>query len=214
MGQTSTSAEHVMRQQTRIVTSGGHECLIHAEIRWILFDAVGTLIYADPPVADVYHAASHEFGSRLTVDEIRRRFASALSASRCSGSFTNESQERERWRLIVSQVIDDVPGHQEAIFERLWNHFGQPRHWRLYNDVAGAFGKLTKRGYRLGIASNFDARLRQIVAGHPPLAACNEVFVSSEVGFTKPDLRFFRTIEDRLRGFRHTDRARRRRRNQ
>src|SRR5690242_8157405 len=99
---------------------------LHDGIRWVLFDAVGTLIYADPPVPTVYHAVAHQFGSRLTIDEICRRFASALSASRCVGSSTNELCERERWRLIVGEVIGDVPRSQEAIFERLWNHFGQP----------------------------------------------------------------------------------------
>src|SRR4051794_36428646 len=126
------------------------------DIRWILFDAVGTLIYADPPVAEVYHAAATRFGSRLNVGEIHDRFPRALAAEQQCGLPTSEENERQRWRRIVDRVIDDVPEAGEAIFEQLWRHFAQPESWRLYEDVPAALDMLAQRGYQLGIASNFD----------------------------------------------------------
>jgi putative hydrolase of the HAD superfamily len=171
--------------------------LAKVDARWILFDAVGTLIQPDPPVAEVYHAAGRRFGSQLQQDEILARFGQALAREQ-SGGPTTEANERQRWRRIVRQVIDDVPLRADALFEALWHHFAQPPHWRLYEDVAGMLDALRGLGFKLGIASNFDSRLKNIVAGHSPLAACDAVFVSSEVGYTKPDLRFFRAIEKRL----------------
>ena len=168
-------------------------------IRCVLFDAVGTLVYPDPPVAAVYHAAAQRFGSRLSVDEIGPRFRAALAASQCDGSPTSEDNERQRWRQIVKQVIDDVHAHQNAHFEQLWQHIAKPEHWRLYQDVANCFDTLRSRGYRLGIASNFDSRLHSIVSGHPILTACDDVFVSSEVGYTKPHPEFFHIIQAQLR---------------
>jgi len=172
-------------------------------IRWILFDAVGTLIYADPPVAEVYHAAGREFGSRLSVAEIQQRFAAALrdelrtDAVTLERPPTSEAYERDRWRQIVGVVIDDVSGGEE-LFERLWRHFAQPQHWRLYDDVAPTLEALGSHRFRLGIASNFDSRLEAIVAAHPALAACEVVFVSSAVGYVKPDPRFFASVAERL----------------
>lgn len=167
-------------------------------IRWVLFDAVGTLIYPDPPVADVYYAAGQQFGSRLSIHEIRQRFAAALTANYSGGGPTNETNERQRWRSIVSHVISDVADAREAIYEHLWEHFARPQHWRLYDDVAETLSELRRRGFQLGIASNFDARLTGIVEGHLALKPCEAVFVSSKVGYTKPDARFFRAIEKRL----------------
>ena len=164
-------------------------------IRWVLFDAVGTLIYPDPPVADVYRAAAQQFGSRLSVNEIRQRFAAALTANYSGGGPTSETNERQRWRSIVSHVINDAPDVREVIFEHLWRHFSQPQHWRLYDVVAETLSELRRRGFQLGIASNFDARLTGIVDGHLALKLCEAVFVSSQVGYTKPDARFFRVIE-------------------
>ncbi len=169
-----------------------------ADLRFILFDAVGTLMYADPTVAEVYHAAGQPFGSRLSVAEIQRRFPLALAAEHGASAPTSDANERQRWRRIVRRVMDDVPEAGEAVFEQLWTHFAQPQSWRLFDDVRPALASLARGRFRLGIASNFDARLKTIVRGHPPLASCEFVFVSSEVGYMKPDPRFFRAIEERL----------------
>ena len=50
----------------------------------------------------------------------------------------------------------------------------------------------------IAIASNFDDRLPQILKGLRPLSGCQHVFWSSQIGFAKPDLRFFRYIERSL----------------
>src|SRR5205814_9441809 len=84
------------------------------------------------------------------------------------------------------------------IFEHLWVYFANPQSWRLYDDVPAALAALERRRYQLGIASNFDARFKRIVAGHTPLDVCTSLFLSSDIGFTKPDLRFFRAVEERL----------------
>jgi len=169
-----------------------------AGIRCILFDAVGTLIYPDPPVAEVYHCVARQFGSGIGIAEIRDRFTAAMQASYCCGGPTSEDNERQRWRQIVSAVITDVPHAIDAVFEELWQHFAQPQHWRAYDDVALVLGDLCSRGFKIGLASNFDGRLKAIVAAHGALASCDAVFVSTDLGYSKPDARFFREIEQKL----------------
>jgi putative hydrolase of the HAD superfamily len=172
-------------------------------VRWVLFDAVGTLIYADPPVAEVYFAAARQFGSSLAVAEIRNRFAAALSieqgtdAAKLDRPPTSEAEERERWRRIVASVIDDTAS-SDILFEQLWAHFARPEHWRVYDDVAPALMSLSSRGIRLGIASNFDSRLHFVVAGNAALWSLEQAFVSSEIGYVKPDQRFFAAVKERL----------------
>jgi putative hydrolase of the HAD superfamily len=167
-------------------------------VRWILFDAVGTLIFPDPSVAEAYFAVAAQFGSRLSVPEIQKRFSKALETSFAGRCETNESHERRRWRSIVGEVLSDIPVHVDAVFEQLWQHFADPRHWRLFDDVGDTFDQLRSRHFQLGIASNFDGRLKNIVGGHAALVACDAVFVSSEVGYSKPDPRFFRTVQQQL----------------
>ncbi len=169
--------------------------------RVILFDAVGTLLYPDPPVAQAYATAGRLFGSQLEEGEINRRFCQALRARWASPKgdhSTCEEFERQRWRQVVTEVFDDVTNQQDALFESLWNHFAQPAHWRLFGDVVSTWGELSARGYIHGIASNFDERLRGLLTGLPPLDNCRHLFISSHIGYSKPDPRFYAAVTRQL----------------
>jgi putative hydrolase of the HAD superfamily len=169
-------------------------------IHYVLFDAVGTLIYPRPSVAEIYTEVGARFGSSLTFADIRPRFAAAYRRvfRECDDLATNGDRERERWQAVVAEVFADVPHAVEPIFAALWDHFAQPQHWELYDDVAPVWRELSSRGFVLAIASNFDSRLRQILAGHDLLADCPHVFVSSEIGHAKPSPEYYRAVERRL----------------
>ena len=168
-------------------------------VRAVLFDAVGTLIYPEPPVAEAYHLAAWSYGSQLTAEEIGRRFSNAFARCDAECLPTSEAAERERWRKIVREVIDDVPPADECkLFDALWSHFARPEHWRQYADVPAVWDTLANRGYAVGVASNFDGRLRGVLRGHPPLSGCQTLFVSSQVGYPKPAAEFFTAVEQRL----------------
>jgi FMN phosphatase YigB (HAD superfamily) len=133
------------------------------------------------------------------VEEIRVRFQLALAAeSESSGDLsrppTSEFAELARWRRVAEAVFGDVAErHMGRLFQALWRHFAEPRHWRLYDDASPALTQLSQAGYQLGIASNFDGRLLNIAAGFPALAACQRIFVL-QVGFAEPDPRFFAAV--------------------
>src|SRR5690349_8543081 len=75
--------------------------------RVVLFDAVGTLIFPDPPVVEAYWQTGYRFGSRLSRQQIYAAFRVAFPQHHISGQ-TDESVERKRWRAVVVQVFDDV----------------------------------------------------------------------------------------------------------
>ena len=164
------------------------------EIRTIVFDMVGTLIHPEPPAARVYAEVGARCGSRLSVEAIAGRFAAAFQreeeADRTADWRTSEERERQRWRTIVGRVLDDVTD-PEACFEELFEHFSRPEAWRLDAEVPGLLEQLARRGYALGLASNYDSRLRRVLAGLPVLRLITHQVISSEVGWRKPAARFF-----------------------
>lgn len=165
----------------------------------LVFDAVGTLIYAEPSPAAVYERIGRTHGSRLSGDEIGRRFRTAFAAEeavdrRDPEMRTSEDRERRRWQTIVAAVLDDVTD-PVATFDELWRHFARPDAWRPFADAAETVPELVRRGYTVSVASNFDARLHAIIAAHFPMVRREHVFVSSEVGYRKPAVGFFRQIE-------------------
>jgi putative hydrolase of the HAD superfamily len=112
-----------------------------------------------------------------------------------SGRFpTAESAERDRWFAIVAEVLAEIPDTRRA-FEELWAHFESPKAWRVFNDVHPLLQCADRHGIPIAIGSNFDQRLRGVLAGHDATAALENLVISSEVGWRKPDPDFYRRAE-------------------
>jgi putative hydrolase of the HAD superfamily len=176
--------------------------MIPATVRAIVFDAVGTLIHPRPSAAEVYHVVARRFGSRMSVEEVRARFASAFSAEeqadRASGFTASAEREQERWRRIVQTVLDDVESPDDC-YRVLYAHFARPESWECEPDAEATLAELRRRGYSLAIASNFDSRLRPVVAGRAELRLIETLVISAEVGWRKPASEFFRALALELR---------------
>ena len=171
------------------------------KIRAVAFDAVGTLIEAVPSVAEAYRWAGLKVGLDLPTEIIRQRFYQVFSADDTNGSnATNEPNERKRWRRIVGFCLPEL-GEKEAnfAFDLLWEHFANPNHWRLFDDVAETVATLHESGLNLCVASNFDARLRGVWAGLIGVEMLSDrLIISSEVGERKPGKGFYEAVTRQL----------------
>ncbi|MEX2359272.1 MAG: HAD-IA family hydrolase [Pirellulaceae bacterium] len=195
----------------------------HPPPRMVLLDAFGTVIRPQPSVAAAYHAVGLKHGVQVSQGEIERRFREAIlrhsvrnfaqnlpTHDSASGPLpadktasteetllaTDPHNERQRWRAIVSHVFRAPTDLIESIFHDLWEYFAQPSSWRPFDDVAPLVRELQRRGYEVGVASNFDDRLPPIIE-HYFARFELLVFVSSELGSVKPSRQFFTEIESR-----------------
>jgi putative hydrolase of the HAD superfamily len=145
----------------------------------------------------VYASVGARHGSRLTAADIAPRFRTAFAREeaidRDHGLRTDEEREVRRWRDIVAAVFDE-PTDLPACFEALFAHFARPEAWRSEPDAGPTLRELARRGYVLGMASNYDRRLRSVVAGLPELAPLTHLVISSEVGWRKPAREFFQAV--------------------
>jgi putative hydrolase of the HAD superfamily len=168
--------------------------VIPVGVRAIFFDAVGTLIHPEPSAPRVYAEIGRRYGSRLEEATIVTRFRTAFQreeeADRAASWRTSETREVERWRRIVGEVLSDV-NHPEACFQALFAHFGRPQAWRIEPRAESLLGALRDRGFALGIASNYDHRLRVVAAGTPLFFPVAHWAISSEIGWRKPAPEFF-----------------------
>ena len=181
--------------------------------RWIAFDAVGTLLFADPPVHLAYYRVGKRYGSQLQPEEVRNRFRKVFAARSAGagadadslgnavtsqklaggGATCTEAGERAFWRDVVADVLHDVRD-RDACFEELFAHFARPGAWQPFADVEETLAEARRRGIRLALASNFDARLHQVCEGIPELAPIQVRVVSSEMGSRKPEAAFFQGL--------------------
>lgn len=112
------------------------------------------------------------------------------------------STDAERLPLFVEAILEDLgipPEGRGAASARIAAEHRQSNLWsRAYADAAATLEALARRGYRMGVVSNADGRVRGLLerAGLSPFL---EIVVdSSEVGFEKPDPRVFHAATARL----------------
>jgi putative hydrolase of the HAD superfamily len=170
---------------------------ISVPIRAVFFDAVGTLIHPNPAAGEVYHQIGRRFGSRLERDDVLARFKTAFAEQERKDAWrdgrTSERREIERWRAIVEACLPDV-SDREGCFQSLHDHFARPDAWSVEPGTEPLLAELAGRGCGLGLCSNFDHRLRTVLAGLPELRAIQWVVISSEVGWRKPAGPFYTAV--------------------
>jgi putative hydrolase of the HAD superfamily len=169
-----------------------------AGVRSVFFDAVGTLLFPEPPAAEIYARVAARHGLAISVDEVRARFLHAYreeeQIDRATGWVTSEEREVRRWRRIVGDSLASVRD-LEPCFHELFHHFGHPEAWRVNPHAPEVLDQLQVRGLRVGIGSNYDARLLSVVDGIPSLAPLRDrVVISARVGCRKPSPVFFREV--------------------
>ena len=163
-----------------------------SRIKVVAFDAVGTLIYAEPSVTATYCRVLNELSGSPVDEAFVRRILGMRLAERSSHENlrTNEVAERQYWYDLIAELTPDA-NRVDACFDSLYRHFGLASNWRCYNDVAGALNALKSAGLQLVLASNFDERLNAVCAGLVELQGISNVIISSEIGWRKPAPAFF-----------------------
>ena len=149
----------------------------------VVFDVGGTLIDPYPSVGDIYADVASNLGyANLDVERLNDRFAKAWSAK---GDFQyNESN----WERLVIQTFDGLVSETEcrSMFPTIYQRFEDPDVWKIHADVMPTLDDLAGRGFRLGIVSNWDTRLRPLLESLRLEGFFELIIVSCDIGFTKP----------------------------
>lgn len=167
-------------------------------IKAVFFDAAGTLIKPARRVGESYATIAAKYGKEVSASDITERFRSCFeSAPRLAFPEATEQTlgglERDWWKQLVARVFDPWSPFErfEEYFAELFTYFARPAAWALYPEVAETLSTLKRRGLILGVISNFDSRLVQILHGLGAASSFEQIFVSSRVGYAKPDPRIF-----------------------
>lgn len=172
----------------------------------VLFDAAGTLIRLDRPAGVHYAEVCGRFGLRPDAERLEECFRAVFARRRRrTGDGTPVADgDRGWWRGVVSEVFEQcgltgVLERVDGLFEALYRHFEQPGVWVPYPEAAAVLDRVARRGATIGLASNFDPRLRRVLDALGVLDRFgSHVFISSELGWFKPQGEFFRHAAERL----------------
>lgn len=154
-----------------------------SDVQAVTFDVGGTLIKPWPSVGHVYAEVAARHGLKEVSPEVlNRRFAAAWR------ELKNFNHSRAEWAALVDRTFGGPAKKPqgEAFFDDLYNRFGEPGAWHIFEDVAPALDDLAARGINLGIISNWDERLRPLLEQLKLAGYFETITISCEVGFTKP----------------------------
>jgi putative hydrolase of the HAD superfamily len=168
----------------------------------VLFDAAETLFTTRGSVGEIYGRVAQEYGSTASFPEIQAAF---LRQFRHSGPLSTED-EKTWWKDVVFRVFQDVGMVErfDEFFEKVYDQFRDARGWTLFPETREVLESLKDRGIKLGVVSNFDSRVYNVMRALDILSFFDAVTISSETGYAKPQPEIFKLAAIAL----HTEPAR------
>ena len=164
----------------------------------VFFDVGGTLLRVHPSVGDVYATHARDFGFTGSADDLNREFRQEWSNMGGMESLSRKKGlevEIAFWKELVRRVFEAHGGLED--FDRYFNHiydvFRSKESWRVFEDVteSGLLDQLQNNGVVLGVISNWDSRLPEILKNMGLARYFNFILASTVVGSAKPDAGIF-----------------------
>jgi putative hydrolase of the HAD superfamily len=134
-------------------------------------------------------AAAH--GLPLEEAAVDAAIAEAVRAAEWPSDWTDPATQRSFWVGFYRQVLAALGHEGRELAEALFAAFSDPAGYRLFDDARPALEALAGRGLKLGVVSNFEPWLEDVLAleGVDHLFAA--VAISGKLGVAKPDPEIF-----------------------
>lgn len=166
----------------------------------IYFDVGGTLLQSSPSVGAVYSEVAAKHGIIADAREIERRARKLFFDEEGRKSLGERSPHtgslelaKDWWRTVVRASFGEAGNHPrfDEFYDEVFEEFGKPERFAPFPEVLALLDDLAAAGHKLGIISNWDARLRPILEGMDLARRFSAIVISAEVGVEKPDRRIF-----------------------
>jgi putative hydrolase of the HAD superfamily len=173
----------------------------------VLFDMGYTLVYFEPPQAEIVQAALRAIGAERSVEQILEAVEVVWGeyyrhAETETFPPTEEYDREAGFRLSTGLLAElGLPSDRETwrvYDEALEEGFARPGALQPYPETVEVLDRLQAMGYRLGIVSNWSWNLRQRVAQAGLEGYFEVVWASAYAGCNKPHPRIFRQALEQM----------------
>jgi putative hydrolase of the HAD superfamily len=161
-------------------------------LRCVLFDAGDTLLAPAPSFQGRFVAVAAAHGLPLEEAAVDAAIADAVRAASWPSDWTDPATQRSFWIGFYRQVLAALDHSNGELAEALFGAFSDPAGYRLFDDVRPALEELAGRGVKLGVVSNFEPWLEDVLALQRVDHLFAVVAISGKLGVAKPDPEIFR----------------------
>jgi putative hydrolase of the HAD superfamily len=173
-------------------------------VRAVLFDAGETLVHPAPSFPELFTevlaAAGHEREPQQVIDASRSVFHRFSEAARDNELWTTSPERSERfWLSVYARMLDELGlDGDTGLRDTLYATFTDPANYALFDDVETTIEALGSAALTLGIVSNFEAWLEDLLQSLGVRDAFAVRVISGIEGVEKPDPAIFRRALERL----------------
>ena len=173
--------------------------MIQPKIEVIFFDAAGTLFDVRGSVGEIYANLAAKYGKNLAPEKLQQNFIRAfrqqppLAFPPATPKNELPALEFNWWRKLVLDVFSEFGAFPDFdyYFVEVFEFFRTAQAWQLADDVQTTLQALQERGVKIGLISNFDTRIYDVLREFELLDYFDSIHISSEVGAAKPAPQIF-----------------------
>jgi putative hydrolase of the HAD superfamily len=173
-------------------------------IEIVFFDAGETLVHPHPSFGELFAMVAHDHGYDVSADTVRAvqdRLAPHLIdiAEETGAEFPSLSREASEtfWSYLYKRFLEELGIADESLVAKLYATFSSSSSYKLFDDVIPTLEELKRRRYRLGLISNFEGWLEELLMELEVGHIFDTTVISGIEGVEKPDPLIYRIALER-----------------
>jgi putative hydrolase of the HAD superfamily len=173
-------------------------------IEIVFLDAGDTILHPYPSFPELFAKVVNEHGHAVSVVDARTvqsRLAPHLVDLAEDAGVRDPSlsadASREFWSFLYRRLLAELGIEDERLVGRLYETFSDSSSYRLFDDALPAMHSLRRAGYRLGLISNFEEWLEEMLVELEVGELFDVRVISGVEGVEKPDPKIFEVALER-----------------
>ncbi len=173
-------------------------------IEIVFFDAGDTLVHPHPSFPELFAQVCGERGrevSALDVRAVQARLAPHLvdlaEDTGVDKPSLSPDDSRVFWSYLYRRFLSELDVDDDSLVDALYARFSDVSSYALFDDVVQSLDDLRDAGYRIGLISNFEGWLDEMLVELEVGDVFDTKIISGLVGMEKPDPEIYRLALDR-----------------
>ena len=165
--------------------------------RAVFFDAGDTLVRPHPSFHELFAQVMLREGYPVDAGEVKACWPAAMrrfrdAADSCEMWSTSPEASRRFWLSVYEVFFDELAvSAANGLGDALYGTFSDMSNYRLFPDVMAAVRRIALAGCSMGVVSNFEAWLDDLLVSLGLGELMPVRIISGAVGIEKPDPRIF-----------------------
>jgi putative hydrolase of the HAD superfamily len=164
----------------------------------VFFDAGETLLHPHPSFPELFSATCARHGIDVSADEVApvlfgmvRNMAEVAAEAGVDNPSATEEQAYRFWTHVYRRCLMDLSIDAPWLADELYKVFSDSASYRLYDDALPAINALNDAGYRVGLISNFEGWLEELLVELEAGDVFDVSVISGLVGVEKPNPKIY-----------------------